>query len=101
MNTQEELVRSWRQQLDNEMFENFRGFLLIAKTFKMDDPGHIQPQLDNGLSQTMIYTGEEAKALADKAVEEAVKEGFDKANEELSEAEKDRLWKAVLESCSG
>jgi len=50
---------------------------------------------------TMIYTGEEAKGLADQAVEKAEEVAKVEEREPLSEEEKDRLWKAILESCSG
>lgn len=51
--------------------------------------------------RTMIYTGEEAKGLADQAVETAEASAKAEEKEPLSEDEKARLWRAVLESCSG
>jgi len=52
------------------------------------------------LNQTMIYTEQQAKALADAAVAAEAQKAIE-AKEPLSEEEKDRLWKAILESCSG
>lgn len=55
----------------------------------------------DGLCQTMIYTQPEAEGLADQAVEKAEETAKVEEREPLSEEEKDRLWKAILESCSG
>lgn len=65
-----------------------------------------QPQLNNGLNQTMIYTQAEAEGLADETVKKACLEATeaikaDVSKEPLSEEEKARLWRAVMESCSG
>jgi len=55
----------------------------------------------SGINQTMIYTEQQAKALADAAVAAEAKKIEVEEKEPLSEEEKDRLWKAILESCSG
>jgi len=53
------------------------------------------------LNQTMIYTDLQAKALAGAAIEKAEETAKAGDKEPISEAEKERLWKAVMESCSG
>lgn len=60
----------------------------------------------HGMSQaidlrTMIYTQQEAEQLAAEAINKAVEAEKTAEKEPLSEDEKARLWRAVLESCSG
>jgi len=83
MNSQEEWYGYWASRWD-EAFLEISGMVDI-----------------NEINQTMIYTDQQAKALADAAVEKAAAEALNTCHKELDEAEKERLWKAVLESCSG
>ena len=83
MNSQEEWYGYWASRW-NEAFLDISG---------MVD--------GSGINQTMIYTEQQAKALADAAVAAEAKKIEVEEKEPLSEEEKDRLWKAILESCSG
>jgi len=92
-NSQEEWVRRWKEAFSqmNDTDDKNAIWELNSST----------PKGSAGLSQTMIYTDQQAKALADAAVEKAAAEALNTCHKELDEAEKERLWKAVLESCSG
>jgi hypothetical protein len=60
---------------------------------------HIRELLLPGLrAMTMIYSIQEAKSLAEQVVEDAKTEAELKGTE-LPEAEKDRLWKLVMDAC--
>lgn len=76
MNSQEEWARRWRETF-------MRG---MSQAIDL---------------RTMIYTGDQAESLATKAVEKAEETAKVEEKEPLSEEEKARLWRAVLESCSG
>jgi len=85
MNSQEDWSRQW-----DEAFLDISG---------MSGIGH--EWINIPINSTMIYTDQQAKALADAAVGKAEETAKVEEKEPLSEEEKDRLWKAVLESCSG
>lgn len=76
MNSQEEWARRWRETF-------MRG---VSQAIDL---------------RTMIYTGDQAESLATQAVEKAEETAKAEEKEPLSEEEKARLWRAVLESCSG
>lgn len=87
MNSQEEWARRWKEvyswmPFDSEIYVSYPEFLDVDL-------------------RTMIYAQPEAEGLADQAVETAEASAKAEEKEPLSEDEKARLWRAVLESCSG
>lgn len=105
MNIQEEWKIDWFK-----MAQEGLDLITAIDTATVDDPSHSHGSVKQIFMdatakvvdlRTMIYTGEEAKGLADQAVEKADEAAKVEEREPLSEEEKDRLWKAILESCSG